>query len=154
MLTRNTPTHHQLLEQRHGADQAITGDAFGMHANLAAGSLQDVRGLTPSNTLPPHSLDSDGCDDGTMKGPTGPGCFGGRGLMVRPARVGICAVSRMEEWTQESLWGQRHGSGFQEKEMCAWPWNGDSANLAAPRADGTRRWPNRRGESTALLSAM
>ena len=154
MLTCNTPTQHKLIEQRPGADRVMTSAAQGMNATQSAGSLQHVRGLTPSNTLPPHSSPLESSDDGTMKGPTRPSCFGGRGTMVRPARVGICAVSRMEEWTQRSLWGQHYGPGSQEKEMCARPRNGDSAHLAAPRADGTRRWPNRRGESTALLSVM
>ncbi len=151
MLIRHTQTNDQANGERYRAEPSQLSQVMGTGVSLSIGSVQDVRGITPSNTLPPHSLELDGCDDGTMKGPTGSGCFGGRDSMVRPARVGICAASRMEEWTEWSLWGQHHGPRSQEKEMCALAWGGDSTLVAAPRASALVAGPNRRGESTALL---
>ena len=149
MLTPTTqpPTEH--LAKRHGAHRASTNVVLENGVSRNARSLHLLRGLPPPNSRPFHSHLGVNCDDGTMKGPTGPGCFGGGVSMVRPARVGICAASRMEEWTQRSLWGQHHGPESQEKEMCARSRNGDSADVAAPRAGGSCRWPNRRGESIA-----
>ncbi|QDV06566.1 hypothetical protein Poly30_20760 [Planctomycetes bacterium Poly30] len=122
-------------------------------AGSSLGSEQGVQGPRPLDELPARGRQSD-CVDGTMKGPAVLGCLGGGVPMVRPARVGICAGSRMEEWTLRSLWGQRHGLGSQREGDVRLAGDWESSAPAAPRVAGFGRGPNRRGETTASSGAV
>ena len=129
------------------------GSRAAMKAGLGQGSEQGVQGPRCPDELPPRRHLCGGVD-GTMKGPAALGSFGGGDPMVRPARVGICAGSRMEEWTLRSLWGQRHGLGSQREGDVRLSAEWEFAVLAAPRVAGFGRGPNRRGETTASSGAV
>lgn len=119
------------------------------------GSEQVVQEPRSLDALPPRSHPQiGGCVDGTMKGPAGLRRLGDGSPMVRAARVGICASSRMEEWTLWSLWGQRYGLGSQREGDVRSPGEWEFPGLAAPRVTGFGRGPNRRGETTVPSGAV